>query len=91
MSENESVQAVGELTKDDQKRLESVTKKIVLKGTTIEKMKRLAPFFREDLPEEPKEGDIISFFCEYAFSRFVSSKELEEKLASILGEVRGGV
>ena len=60
--------------------------KINAKPEDIEKMKRMSSLFYEELGENPKEIDIISFFYGESFKRFLESGEVEKRFAKITGK-----
>lgn len=60
--------------------------KINAKPEDIEKMKRMSSLFYEELGENPKEIDIVSFFYGESFKRFLESGEVEKRFAKITGK-----
>jgi len=63
--------------------LDSTTKKIRLKTSTVAKMQRFYLLFANDPTAIPKESEVISFMTELAFEHFISSGEIQKKTAEI--------
>jgi hypothetical protein len=51
-----------ELVAEADSKLEVVTRRVAIKPEVIERMKRFYPLFADNLAENAKETDIISFF-----------------------------
>jgi hypothetical protein len=62
---------------------ERVIKKIYIDPATIAKMKKLSSLYSDELPDNPKEIDILSFFVQKTFETFLSSGEIDSKIEEI--------
>ena len=71
------------LDKDTLSDEEKVVKKIYMDPATIAKMKKLSSLYSDELPENPKEIDILSFFVKKTFQTFLASGEIDSKIEEI--------
>lgn len=62
---------------------ERVIKKIYIDPATITKMKKLTSLYSDELPDNPKEIDILSFFVQKTFETFLASGEIDSKVEEI--------
>jgi hypothetical protein len=76
---------VGLATSDEQK-LDSITKKIILDPANLAKMKKLVSLFYDELGNDPKEIEVISFFFAKSFEVFLKSGEIQERFNNIVGD-----
>jgi hypothetical protein len=84
--ENESKTALRDLVAETDSKLEVVTRRVVIKPEVLERMKRFYPLFADNLAENAKESDIISFFLDKTFELFVASGVIEKKVLEIAGK-----
>ena len=63
-----------------------ITRKIFIDPAVIVKMKKLISLYGDEIPENAKEIDIISFFAEKGFKAFLESGDIERRLAEITGK-----
>jgi hypothetical protein len=82
MSENARVY----LAKSDEKKLDIVTKKVILDSSNIFRMKKLVSLFYDELGDDPKEIEVISFFFARSFEVFLKSGEIQERFNRIIGD-----
>lgn len=61
-----------------------VMKKLYIDPASIAKMKRLISLFSEELGDNPKEMDVISFFVSKSFEMFLKSGEIQERINKIV-------
>lgn len=76
-------EAVDKLAGENGVGVDSVVKKVRLKTSTVEKMQRFYMLLAEDPTIIPKDHEIISFMAEKAFDWFVTSGEMEKRVAEI--------
>jgi hypothetical protein len=84
--EGETKTALNELTAENGSKMEVVTRRVAIKPEVIERMKRFYPLFADNLAENAKEADIISFFLDKTFELFVASGEIEKRVLEIAGK-----
>jgi hypothetical protein len=84
--ENSAQIATKELVAINDSKMELVSRRITIKPETIEKMKRFYTLYANDLGENAKEADIISFFLHKTFEAFVTSGEIEKRVLEIAGK-----
>jgi hypothetical protein len=84
--EGETKTALNELTAENGSKMEVVTRRVAIKPEVIERMKRFYPLFADNLAENAKETDIISFFLDKTFELFVASGEIEKRVLEIAGK-----
>lgn len=78
-----AIAAVEELAGENGVAVDSVLKKVRLKTSTVEKMQRFYMLLADDPTNMPKEPEIISFMTEKAFDWFITSGEMEKRVAEI--------
>jgi hypothetical protein len=76
---------VGLATSDEQK-LDSITRKVILDPANLAKMKKLVSLFYDELGDDPKEIEVISFFFAKSFEVFLKSGEIQERFNKIVGD-----
>jgi hypothetical protein len=76
---------VGLATSDEQK-LDSITRKVILDPANLAKMKKLVSLFYDELGDDPKEIEVISFFFAKSFEVFLKSGEIQERFNKIIGD-----
>ena len=62
---------------------EKVLRKIYIDPEIVLKMKKLSSLYSDELPESPKEIDILSFFVKKTFQTFLASGEIDTKVEEI--------
>lgn len=60
-----------------------IVRKIYADPEDINKMKRISSLYADEIPEGAKEIDVISFFYNKAFKKFLVSGEIEKKVEEI--------
>ena len=83
----EGEQAVNETFAGDEAKLDVAMKRISIKGTTIQKMRKISSLFSDEMPADAKEADMISFFLDLSFESFLRSGEVEKKLKALTGDL----
>ena len=78
---------VSEAFAGDEAKLEIVTKRIAINSKSINKMKKIASLFNDELPTDAKEADMISFFLNISFESFLRSGEIEKRLKALTGDL----
>ncbi len=78
-----SKDAVVNAFSSDQKEIDVVTRKITIKGSTLAKMKKISSLFGEEVGEDAKEAEVISYFVEKSFEAFLRSGEIEKRIKSL--------
>jgi len=63
-----------------------VVRKIIVDSEVISKMKRITSLYSDEIPDNAKEIDVISFFFNKAFQKFLESGEIERKVKDIMGK-----
>lgn len=63
--------------------IESTVRRIRIKTALAEKMQRLYPLFADDPANIPKEAEVMAFMIDKAFEVFLTSGEIEKRLAEI--------
>lgn len=69
----------GTFSSDEQKQ-EAFMRRISIKSTTVQKMKKISSLFGDEMGNDIKEADMISFFLEISFETFLRSGEVEKRL-----------
>jgi hypothetical protein len=82
----EGVNAVTETFSGDVAKQETIIRRIAVKGTTIQKMRKISSLFGDEMPTDAKEADMIAFFLDLSFESFLRSGEIEKRLKSLTGE-----
>lgn len=67
----------------DEAKLDTVTKRITVKGTTIQKMRKISSLFSDEMPDVKKDEELISFFLNLSFESFLKSGEVEKRLKAL--------
>lgn len=62
---------------------DKILRKIYVDPGVVSKMKKLSSLYSDELPENAKEIDILSFFFEKSFKHFLESGEIEKKVEEI--------
>ena len=62
---------------------DQVLRKVYLSAKDIDRMNRLTSLYRDELGENPKEIDIISYFITHSFALFLSGGEIDQKVAQL--------
>jgi len=83
MSEDAGLEAVKSISSADTQKIESVMKRIPIKATTVNKMKRISSLFSEEMGDDVKEVDMIAFFLETSFDAYLKSGVIEERIKSL--------
>jgi hypothetical protein len=60
-------------------------KRVVIKNDIIEKILGISSLFRNELPLDAKEGEILGFFLEKGFLSLIESGEIEKKVNDLVG------
>jgi hypothetical protein len=84
--DGETKNALNELAAENGSKMEVVTRRVAIKPEVIERMKRFYPLFADNIAENAKETDIISFFLDKTFELFVASGEIEKRVLEIAGK-----
>jgi hypothetical protein len=79
--------AVNETFSSDEAKLDTVTKRIAIKSSTVQKMKKISSLFNDEMPVDAKEADMIAFFLDLSFDAFLKSGEIEKRLKTLTGEL----
>lgn len=79
----EGEQAVNETFAGDEAKLDMVMKRISIKGTTIQKMRKISSLFSDEMPDVKKEEEMIAFFLNLSFDAFLKSGEIEKRLKAL--------
>ena len=83
----EACSVVSEIFSGDEATLEPVTKRIAIKSSAIQKMKKIFSLFLDEMPADAKEADMISFFFDLSFESFLRSGEIEKRLKEMTGDL----
>jgi hypothetical protein len=62
---------------------DQVLRKVYLSAKDIDRMNRLTSLYRDELGDNPKEIDIISYFITHSFGLFLASGEIDQKVAHL--------
>jgi hypothetical protein len=62
---------------------DQVLRKVYLSAKDIDRMNRLTSLYRDELGDNPKEIDIISYFITHSFALFLASGEIDQKVAHL--------
>lgn len=65
---------------------DKVIKKIIIDPAAIAKMKKLISLFTDELGDDPKEIEVLSFFFSKSFDMFLKSGEIQERIKKIVEE-----
>ena len=60
---------------------DQVLRKVYLSAKDIDRMNRLTSLYRDELGDNPKEIDIISYFITHSFALFLAGGEIDQKVA----------
>lgn len=71
---------------NDEAKLDVITKRIAIKTSTIQKMKKISSLFGDEMPTDAKEPEMIGFFLDIAFESFLRSGEIEKRLKALTGD-----
>jgi hypothetical protein len=74
------------LATSDEQKLDSITRKVILDPANLAKMKKLVSLFYDELGDDPKEIEVISFFFAKSFEVFLKSGEIQERFNKIVGD-----
>lgn len=77
---------VSDAFSNDETKLDSYMKRIAIKSSTIQKMKKISSLFCDEMPSDAKEADMISFFLDLSFDAFLKSGEIEKRLKELTGD-----
>ncbi|MBW4057207.1 MAG: hypothetical protein HIU83_17850 [Proteobacteria bacterium] len=67
----------------DEAKLETVTKRITIHNSTVLKMKKISSLFADEMPNDAKETEMISFFLDLSFDAFLRSGEIEKRIKDL--------
>jgi hypothetical protein len=62
---------------------DQVLRKVFLSVKDIDRMNRLTSLYRDELGDNPKEIDIISYFITHSFALFLAGGEIDQKVAHL--------
>ena len=79
----EGSDAVTETFSGDEAKLNTIMKRIAVKSSTIQKMRKISSLFSDEMPADAKEQDMISFFLDLSFAAFLKSGEVEKRLKAL--------
>ena len=83
MADN-SIQGVAETIKTfAEKNIDVTMKRIPVKSTTINKMKKISSLFSDETGGDLKETEMIAFFFEMSFDAFMKSGVIENRIKSL--------
>ena len=82
---NEAGKIVAEIFSADEAKQDTITRRVALKTTTVQKMRKLSSLFCDALPLDSKESDMIAFFVDLSFEAFLKSGEIEKRLKALTG------
>jgi len=71
----------------DKAKIETVMKRIPVKSSTIQKMKKISSLFSDEMGGDLKEAELISFFFEISFDSFLRSGEIEKRIKALTGDL----
>ncbi len=84
---NDAVNAVSGTFTGDEAKMDTVMKRIAVKSSTIQKMRKISSLFSEEVPLDAKEADLISHFLEISFNSFLRSGEIEKRIKALTGDL----
>lgn len=82
----EGSDAVKEIYTGDEAKLETVMRRISVKPSTIQKMRKISALFSDEIGSDLKDPELIGAFLELSFQSFLKSGSVEKKLKEITGE-----
>ena len=62
---------------------DQVLRKVYLSAKDIDRMNRLTSLYRDELGDNLKEIDIISYFISHSFALFLAGGEIDQKVANL--------
>jgi len=81
---DKSIKEVAEAIKSlPEQRQDVVMKRIPVKSTTINKMKKISSLFSDETGGDLKEAEMLAFFFEMSFDAFMKSGVIEERIKSL--------
>ncbi|QOX81057.1 hypothetical protein FY034_18955 (plasmid) [Trichlorobacter lovleyi] len=66
---------------------EMLTKRVSIKKEVINKILGVSSLFRDELPLDAKEGEVLGFFLEKGFMSLVESGEIKKRLNNLVGDL----
>jgi hypothetical protein len=83
MSDKGNIEAVNAIKKLNEQGSDVIMKRIGIKSSTINKMKKVASLFNDEMGDDLKEAEMIAFFFEKSFDAFLKSGEIENRIKSL--------
>ncbi len=83
----ETAGVVSEAFTGDTAKLDTVIKRIAIKGATIQKMKKISSIFSDEIGSDLKETELIASFLEISFDAFLRSGEIEKRIKTLTGDL----
>ena len=83
MSDKGSNEAVNAINKLNEQGSDVIMKRIGIKSSTINKMKKVSSLFNDEMGDDLKEAEMIAFFFEKSFDAFLKSGEIENRIKSL--------
>jgi hypothetical protein len=83
MTKEVGINAITEVFSNDEKQMDVVMRRIAIKSATIQKMKKISSLFGDEMGNDVKEVEMISFFVETAFNSFLKSGEIDKRVKAL--------
>ena len=78
--------AVFEIGEKNGASMDKISKRIVIKPETLNKMKKLVSLFDDEISSDVKEPELIGYFLEKGFNALVESGEIDRRVKAVLGK-----